>query len=178
MRYNVEDIEDQLLATLVTAFTTGTPAALTVNIATHAGDVNPMMFQSPAYMEGFVSKLPFVFVQYNGRERTGSDSPAQINKHRLTFRFYVGAESLRAKKEAARSAYAMLRTIYDEIHGHWIKGAVVATGLPSLGGTTITTTGFNPLGPFIEAGGRDEMLIVNLPEIVVYQTDYTVELVA
>ncbi len=175
MRYNIEDIEDQLIATLQA------DAALypSCQVKTHAGDVNAQLFMNPALMEGFITQLPFVFIQYQGKELAGKDAQAMLNIHTLRFRLYIGAQSLRAKQESQRSAYSMLRLVYDDLHGKWPKGTYDGSTLHTLlEGTSIATTGFTPQGPVMEAGGRDEMLIVNLPQIVVYQTDYTIKLLA
>jgi hypothetical protein len=51
-------------------------------------------------------------------------------------------------------------------------------GYTALSGTALTSTGATILGPLTSVEGDDEVLVVNLPEIVVYASDYTVELVA
>ena len=179
MRYNVEDIEDQIIATL-TGFLSNT------QIRTHAGEITAT-FLDPSLMEGVVNLLPFVFVQYHGKRATSRDSMGVIYIHQLTFRLYVGARSLRSKKEAQRSAYGMLRTIYDALHGRvpniqGLAGQFVPNtpqGALNTGpGGSITTAGFNAQTPIFEAGGQDELLVYNLPTIAIYQTDYTITLIA
>ena len=53
----------------------------------------------------------------------------------------------------------------------WIKS------LPKLTGVEITSASFNGSFPFVEGASEDEKLIVNLPSIVVYQTDYMLNMV-
>lgn len=173
MRYNVEDIEDQLIATLKQA------AGLEgVTVDTQVSDIDPRVFQIPEYMEGFVRLLPFVLIRYQGRTAEERDAMAQYYTHSVKFRLYVGAQSLRVKKEGQRSAYAMLRSVYDAVHGYWPLGSTVVSTLPRLAGESIKVAGFSAQSPMLEAGGQDEMLIVNLPSIVVYQTDYRIRLMA
>lgn len=178
MKYHVEDIEDQIIATLK-ADVIGLSG---VTIRTHAGEVNIRTFQDAAMMQGFVNTLPFIFVQYQGKEPVIRDSPAAMYVMRLTFRLFTGAKSLRIKEQAQRSAYAMLRSEYDDLHGRaplstpqMLAGIQGLTGL--LSGVSITTAGFNPQSPLM-LGGADEKLIVNLPEICVYSSDYTIRLQA
>lgn len=53
--------------------------------------------------------------------------------------------------------------------GSWTSGGTMITA--------ITSTGFNPQSPFIENEGEDHRLVVNLPQIKVYQTDYSVSVI-
>ena len=250
MRYKLEDIEQQIIDTLQ-----GDTNLAGVNIRTHVGDIKLSTFLDPQSLEGFIHLLPFIFVQYQGRIYTMSDTKRETYVHELTFRFYVGAKSLRVLREAQASAYSMLRSVFDDIHGHWIASAALslAPNLSMLGGKLITgatnttpitvtetahgratgdgvmirdvggntaannttvnpywpivvltpntynltgsvgngaytaggkaiaaqtASGFNWQSPFMEATGKDERLIVNLPQIVVYNTDYIVKVVA
>lgn len=175
MNYKIEDIEDQLIATLKADVNLYPSCTIDV----HAGDAIAQMFSNAALMEGIIAKLPFILVQYQGKQTTEMDESASLYKHALKFRFYVGTESLRRTKESQRSAYALLRSIYDDIHGR-IPNASATAGspLPKFTGVQIADAAFNGWAPTIEAGGSDERLIVNLPRIVVYQTDYTLELQA
>ena len=177
MRYNIENIEDQIVATLQSAFTV--LGSQTVNVATHAGDLNPLVFSDPQLLEGVLPRLPFCFVQYQGKTAEMRSSDGTLYEHKLKFRIYVGASSLRTKQESQRSAYSMLRSVYDALHGKWpyYTGAPsTQTGGNALSGTIIAS--LTPMSCLLEAGGRDEMLIVNLPKIVVYQSDYTIDLIA
>ena len=172
MRYRLADIEDQIIATLKIYLPD-------CQIATHVGTVSPRTFQDPALLEGFIHQLPFVFSQYQYRETFVRDAAATTYDIRLFFRFYVGAKSLRTQQEGQRAAYDMLGTLYDALHGKWPKGTYnLAPNLQKLEGTSITTAGFNPQGPMMLTGGRDEQLVVNLPTIVVYQTDYSLQVLA
>ncbi len=173
MRYSVAEIEDQLITTLRTALGTG------VQVKTHAGDVSFRTFQDPTLLEGFIHQAPFVYVQYQGKEMTDRDTNFLVAWHRIRFRFYVGAQSLRTGQDRQRAAYDILATLYDTIHGRWpTPSTIIEASLPRLSGDPTTQGEFNPKTPLVEAGGRDEALIVNLPQIAVYQTDYTVELMA
>jgi len=178
MRYELTTIEDQILATLeANSDLSG------VNIRTHVGEVNEANFQDPAFAEGFVHLLPFVFVQYQGKTIEGPDGRNSVGSlyfHKLKWRFFVGSRSLRDKKEAQRAAYPLLAAVYDSIHGKWPKSNLytLASTLSKLEGTLITTVGFNPSSPMLAVPGDDESLIVNLPEIVVYSSDYSLRLMA
>ena len=175
MLYKVEDIEDQLIATLKAD---SDLSAVRCTVATHAGEVNPRMFLDASLLEGFITQLPFIFIQYQGKRVTERSATARVYVHNLRFRFYVGCQSLRAKKEGQRSAYAMLRSVYDDVHGK-IPYASATSGspLPKLTGVEITSASFNGSFPFVEGASEDEKLIVNLPSIVVYQTDYMLNMV-
>lgn len=177
MRYSVAEIEDQILATLQadTANLSG------VNIDTFAGQVNAQMFFNPEYMQGFIRLLPFCFVSYQGRvgQRSDRDSSGRIYIHTLTFRIYTGAKSLRATKDSARNCYDMLAAIFDDLHGK--VPASTTQCLPQLtplNGTASSVPEFNALSPLLETGGTDESLVVSLPGIVVYSSDFSVKLVA
>jgi hypothetical protein len=175
MRYNIEDIEDQLLATIAANSTLSS-----VNRDTHAGQVDQQMFLDPSYVGGLIHLCPFVYVQYLGREtpQADMDSTWSDQIHTVRFRFYVGAQSLRTRKESQRAAYALLRALYDAIHGKVPNPSPAITGVATLSGTSITTTGFCPQSPFGPAGGIDEIMILLEKNICVYQTDYSVRLLA
>lgn len=174
MRYSVALIEDQILATLQAE----TSLAGIHNIKCHASDVNRATFTDPALGEGYVSLLPFIFVQYQGRVGE-HDSSGDTYEHKLFFRLYVGAHSLRIATEGQRSAYDMLAGVFDALHNK-IPNCSAYTGYTytALSGQQITMPEAHPTTPLIEAQGRDEQLIVNLQNIVVYQTDYTVKMMA
>jgi len=179
MRYGLAEIEDQLIATLqAEASLVGIN-----NIKSHASDVNRLTFVDPAMGEGYVSLLPFIFVQYQGRSSSANadmrDSSGTLYSHRLYFRFYVGAQCLRNAQEGQRSAYDMLAGVFDALHGKIPNCTAFAyDGFTKLSGPEITRPEAHPITPLIEADGTDEKLIVNLPSIVVYQTDYHVTMVA
>ena len=73
----------------------------------------------------------------------------------------------------------MMAALYDDIHGR-VPACTPQqlSGYMALGGIPITIPEFNPLGPFYESGGQDESLVVNLPGIVVYKSDFSVRIVA
>jgi len=175
MRYHIEDIEDQILETLADE------ASLhDVSRETHAGQIDQQMFVDPAYVEGLITRLPFVYVQYMGKFTASTDSDSLYSGpvHTLRFRFYVGSQSLRSRKESQRSAYALLRSVYDAIHGKVPNPSPQVSGITQLSGTASTTTGFSPQGVFEPAGGMDEQMIMLQTNICVYQTDYTIRMLA
>jgi hypothetical protein len=116
-------------------------------------------------------------VRYNGRVAISRDARGEINNHELMFTLYVGAQSLRATQESQRSCYSMLRYIYDSLHGHWpLSNQSYAASLPILSGTKITTANFRAFSPLLESGGDDERLVVELPKISIYSTNYKIQL--
>ena len=73
----------------------------------------------------------------------------------------------------------MMAALYDDIHGKVIKSTPqYIPGATPLSGMAITIPEFNALSPFYESGGKDERLIINLPGIVVYASDFSVRVVA
>ena len=80
--------------------------------------------------------------------------------------------------KAQRNAYDMLSAVYDSLHGKFPKASAqsLAPEVNQLDGTTITTANFNALSPLYETAGESERLIVNIPSIVVYYTDYSIRL--
>ena len=188
LTYNIEDIEAQILSTLA-GFTLdqdqldngvlgGETGLANARVATHVGEIDARTFLDPETQEGFIKILPFALVQYQGRTVVERFDAAQRYVHRVTFRIFCGAKSLRKKREAQLSAYVMLRQVYDLLHGRWAySNQPLDVNLPTLSGTKITTTGFNTRSPLLCGTGQDERLIAVLPQIVVYRTDYTVDLV-
>jgi len=179
MRYSVAQIEDQLIATIREDTTNFGGINL---IDTLAGEVNPqMLLFNPEMMQGFIKLLPFVLVSYRGRagQKFDRDSSGKIYAHTLTFRFFTGAQSVRRTQEAVRNNYDMMAALYDDIHGR-VPACTPQqlSGYTALGGIPITIPEFNPLGPFYESGGQDESLVINLPGIVVYKSDFSVRVVA
>ncbi len=149
---------------------------------THAGEISSTTFMIPELMEGFVRRIPLILVQYQGRTtgKGDSDSTASIYTHTLIFRLYAGAESLRSGQEAARGAYDLLEIVYDRLHGRipLMASNQVNPNMPLLEGVPISTSEFNPLSPLMETGGADEKLVVNLPDIKVYQSDFKIKVIA
>jgi hypothetical protein len=177
MRYKVSEIEDQIIATL-TADTTNFSS---VNLRTYAGQVSSQMFINPEYMQGFVNLLPFCLVSYQGRvgEKSDRDASGKLYIHTLTFRIYTGAKSARMLQDAVRNNYDMMAALFDDLHGKVPKSTPQCfPTYTTLDGTAITTSEFNALTPLYESGGVDESLVVNLPGIVVYQSDFDIKLVA
>jgi hypothetical protein len=176
MRYRLAAIEDQILASLK-----ANEAFQHVLVDTLAGQINPQMFADPAYMQGFLKLLPFALVAYNGRvgEKSKRDSSGKTYEHTLTFRIFTGAQSLRDTKEATHSCYDLLAAEFDALAGKVIKS--VPQRLPTyteLQGVAITDEQFVAMSPFYETGGEDETLVVSLPGIVVYQSDWSVRVIA
>lgn len=170
MRYNLVEIEDQIISTLQ-----GNSDLASVNIRTHAGDINAEAFYDEGTLEGLTQLLPFILVQYNGRTPKEKNSTWTQRTHVLKFRFYVGAESLNSKKIAQTDCYRMLSALYDSINGHFPKSSQpLASGMDILDGDEIQTP-FTAISPIREADGDSEVLLVNLPSIAVYVTDYQIE---
>ena len=178
MRYFVEDIEDQLIATLKAA--PGVTDAVQIDVNT---EVRPALFTQQSYIDNVLPKPPFIFIEYRGKstDDKSRDTAGQVYEHTLRFRFYIGGQSLRSKKDIQRQnwgAYQLLRLVYDNIHGKQPLPETLSSVIPNLSGVDSTATEFNCLSPFLEAGGTDETILVNLPSILVYATDYTVRLLA
>lgn len=175
MQYVIKDLMQQLIDSLKidSVFTS-------VTVARHVGEVNPLLFTNPAYWEGLVQKIPFVLIRYKGRTATSRDSIGSIWFHELEFGTYVGTKSLRSKEDAVEEADVYLARIFDLWHGRmFYSQQTFASVIPILAGTTqITTTGFNQQRALMEAGGQDERLIMALPEITLYETRYTVKMLA
>jgi phage gp37-like protein len=177
MRYKVAEIEDQIKATLV-ADTTNFSSTL---VDTFAGQVNAQMFFDPEMMQGFVKLLPFCLISYQGRtsDKNSRDSSGKTYIHTLTFRLFVGAQSLRATQDAVRGCYDMLAAVFDDLHGKVpVTSPLQLPGFTPLSGTALTSTEVNVLGPLLETGGQDERLIVNLPGIVVFASDFSIRMLA
>ena len=172
MDYKIEDLEDNIIAALTLALPSTT-------IRTYAGELSALFFDDPEKMQGVISELPFIFVEYNGKLPTQKSANFQLVIHRPVFRFYVGAESLRTTQEAARSAYSLLRTLFDTIHGKYFNysGATgdAAIAGNQLGGgaiTQISLGGNQQQQAFTEIGGEGERTLFVLPRITVYTSDY------
>lgn len=171
MYYKIEECEDQIIAHLKLQ-----SALSGVTIATHAGTITGAFFQQPELMEGLITQLPFIFIQYQGKTKSAHDSTLAYDVHKPVFRFYVGTKSLRATVDSQRSAYSILRAIYDSIHGYWFNySGVLYT--PVLSGTQITTA-MSQQQPITEGDGVYERLMVCLPRIVVYTVDYNFQVAA
>ena len=173
MRYSLALIEDQIISTLQ-----ANNNLQGVNIRTHAGDLNPNTFFNEQALEGLTMLTPFIFVQYIGRRGQIHDATWETRSHDVKFRFYVGAQTLRDKRETQLNCYDMLSNLYDSIHGKYPKSLqVLANTLPLMDGDTIQTS-FTALSPMKEVDGDNERLLVNLPSIAVYVTDYYLEILA
>ena len=185
MLYNIEDIEDQLIATLkADTFLT----SIKCDVDTHAGEINPQTFIDPRAMEGKLAPLPRIFIQYQGKRSGAHSSIGELYIHELIFRFYAAAKNQRAVKDAQRGfIYPMLRSIYGAIHGKapLMDTSVQAQKIPvSIGFLSaspalplgIATVGFNPMSPFLELGGQDEKLVANINGVICYYTDYSIAL--
>lgn len=193
MRYNVEDIENQILATLIgggeefvvdisqaDVGVLGKTGGLTgVLIKTHYGEITDATFLRPSLDEGFLKMLPFIMVQYQGRRVVVKDAPHQQYTHELRWRLFVGAKSLRLRREGQLTAYAILRAIYDLLHGKVCNSNQPwAETFAQLDGDIISDPQFLEMTPLIEPEGQDEKIMVNLPGIVVYKTDLIMTVLA
>ena len=172
MDYNIEDLEDNIVAALQLALPTTT-------IRTYAGELSGLFFEDASRLQGLVAELPFIFVEYNGKLPTQKSANFQTVIHRPVFRFYVGAESLRTTQEAARSCYSILRTLFDTIHGKYFNYsgatgdmAVSANILGAGAVPQISLGGNQQQQAFTEIGGEGERTLFILPRIAVYVSDY------
>jgi len=173
MRYDLSLMEAQIIATLqANSGLTG------VYVDTHAGQITALYFQDPILKEGLIKRIPFVFVQYQGKRKTQEDSTRSLTIHELTFRFFTGAQSLRKTRESQTSCYGLLSSIYDALHGKAFKYTGNNYTYSQMSGTSMTTSEFNQQEPMMESDTVIEQLIVNLPDIAVYQTDYICKVLA
>lgn len=173
MNYSLAAIEDQMLATLTLEF------ASSVKVATSAGEISARMFLDAEYMEGVVKLLPFCLLRYQGRQVKKRDAVGLINEHELQWQIYVGAESLRNRKEPQRSAYGYLSNVYDALHGKWpLSSQALASSMRKLDGTTMADGQFKALSPLLEVEGPAERLVVDLPRIAVYSTFFKLTVLA
>ena len=175
MNYNLKELEDQIIHTL------GVQEALGgVNIRTHTGEINPNTFSSDVATEGFIRTLPFIFIQYAGRRKVSQEesSTKLTVSFTVRFRLYIGAKSLREKRDAQLSCYDMLASVWDTLHGRFFKAVTNQNyQVPFLQGDTIPNT-FVQMSPIEAPDGESERLIVNIPSICVYQSDYQCDIVA
>lgn len=173
MRYDLSAIEEQIIETIKSNENFNN-----VSVRTHTGDINPQTFFDEKLKEGFIRTLPFIYVQYNGRKKVSEDSTKKTVYFQLRFRIYIGAKSLREKREAQLTAYQMLSYVYDALHGKTPKATDnEGWAIPFLDGDTITTP-FTCSMPIISQDGENEKLLVNIPNIVVYQSDYVLTVMA
>ena len=176
MRYNLVEIEDQIISTLQGNEYLQTRA---VGIRRHAGDINAESFYDEQLLEGLTNILPFIFVQYNGRTPKVKSTTWEQRSHVLRFRLYVGAQSLHSKEIAQVDCYSMLSAIYDSLNARFpLSLQPLASDTPLLSGDRIQTADFAALSPLREADGDSELLLVNLPSIAVYVTDYQIEVLS
>ena len=177
MIYKIADIEDQIIATLQAD--TGNFSG--VRVDTYAGQVSAQMFQNPEFMQGMIQILPFCLISYQGRtsQKMLEDSSGKTHIHTLRFRLYIGAKSTRSTKEAVRGCYPIMSASFEAIHSH-----CPATQAPqefsgvydTLSGTPLAAG--NHIFSVIESEPNSEELIVNIPGIVCYRSDYTLKLLA
>ena len=184
MLYNVEDIEDQIIATLKASTFL---ASLNADIRTHAGELTPANFTRIELGEGVIPRVPLVYVQYQGRTGVPDrDSSGSVYIHTLNFRLFVGAKSLRTTRETQTAGcYPMLRAVYGALHGRVplmdpsIQTQRISQAWGFLQGSAtlpngIATVGFNPQSPMLAKGGTDERLVANVNGLCVYLTDYVI----
>lgn len=176
MRYKISEIQDQILAT----FTADTTNFSNVWVKPYTGQCSAQMFLNAEYMQGFKALLPFTLVSYQGRvaRKMERDASGMYYIHSVKFRIYAGAKSANTQNDAERNCFDMLSAIYDDLHG---KVPLVSpqqlSSYTALSGTALSSTGVSLQSPFMEAEGTDEVIVINLPGIVVYQTDYEVRLI-
>jgi len=177
MRYHVDEIEDQIIATLE-ADTTNFSG---VTVDTLAGQISAQMFFDPELMQGAKRLLPFALVSYQGRRSEKAldrDSSGRTWIHTLTFRFFVGAKSLRKTEEAARNCYDMLAALWDDLTAKVpLTSPQQLTQYTALSGTALSA-GAVLISPLYEAGSADEEVVINMPAIVIYRADFNLKIIA
>jgi hypothetical protein len=153
----------------------------TTLIRVQVGDLTVRTFQDPAMQEGFIHLLPFVLIQYRGfrASRDRRDASGKTYWFECFFRYYIGSKSLREKIEASNSVLDMLAHVYDDIHAHYPKGSYnLYSGADVLSGDTITTPEFKPMTPLLVVDGSEGQILVETPQIVVEQMDFSIQLLA
>jgi hypothetical protein len=179
MHYKISEIEDQILATIA-ADTTNFGAGTLKKLDTFAGQINPQMFFNPEYMQGALALLPFVLVSYQGRTtiRADWDASGKTRIHKPRFRIYTGAQSRRATKDAARGAYDYISALYDDLNAKVpVTSPQQLPGYTPMSGNALTA-GAVIQGPLYSIEGADESIVVNLPSIIVYSSDYELKILA
>lgn len=173
MRYDISLLEDQIVYHLQQETNLDD-----VNIATHAGQITALYFQDAYLKEGLMKNLPFIFVQYQGKSVVDKDSTMGLDIHEVKFRFFIASQSLRATREAQLGSYDILAYLYDNLHGRYFNYTGNTYNFPLLTAPIMTVAEMNQQMPLTESDGQIEQLIVNLPDIVVYQTDYVCRMLA
>ncbi len=174
MRYHLEQIEDQILATLQAE-----PTLARVNVCVHTGLISDELRKSEILQQECIANMPFVFLEYRGTQFVAHDEQRRLYVDEIHFRLYIGVSSLREKPESQRSAYAILRSVYDSLHGKVPCSDPQQLGTyPVLAGEPITTAGFSPQSALRKAPGLHESLVVNQSRFIIYATDYTIRLLA
>jgi hypothetical protein len=139
------------------------------------------MFFNTEYMQNCVALLPFVLVSYQGRTSSKAkwDSAGKTRIHRLRFRMFIGADTLRTTKEGVRNAYDMLSAVFDDLQSKVpVTSPQQLPGFTAMSGTALTSSGVNVQSPLYAQEGADETLIVNLPGVAVYGADFYLDMVA
>lgn len=173
MRFDRSQIEDQIIATLLA---NSDIDQYNVQVTTHVGDINPATFLDKVQTEGFIKKLPAIYVQYQGKRKVTADSTKKTVYYNLRWRFYVCTQSLRGARGSQLSAYRLLNAVYDALHGK-IPNAVdnASYVVDKLSGDAIQTP-FTATKPLETPDGEDEKLLVIIPGVVVYQTDFVCQI--
>lgn len=176
MRYATKDLMNQMIVTLqADSVFSG------VTVKRHAGEVNPLLFTNPVYWRGVISKIPFVFVKYQGRTAKVENSTRLLYSHLVDFCVYVATKSMALESgvESCEEAETYLARIFDLWHGKVFNSQNTwAANFVPLAGTQITTAEFREFTPLSESGGTDEKLLWTMPEITVYETHYNVKVLA
>ncbi len=174
MDYSLENLEDQLIECLKA----DTDLYPTCTIRTYAGELSGLIFDDPTKMQGELIEPPFILIEYNKKKTTTKSSTFSVLNHAITFRFYVGAQSLRATSESALSCYSILRSIFDDIHGKFFNytGATGSASTNNIGGTAISLNSNQQQQPFKEVDGDNEGPLFVLPKLAVYVTHYDCQL--
>lgn len=68
-------------------------------------------------LKNSIGRAPFVQVEYNSGARRMASEEGTARQRVLTFNLYVGAKSLRNKKDAQRGSYGILEAVREKLDG-------------------------------------------------------------
>ncbi len=78
-------------------------------------------------MRKSLTLAPFVLIEYNGGNPAAGTNSGSTGT-RLGFNLFVGAKSLRSRKEAQRGSYQMLSTIRETLDGQVLSNGPIDAG--------------------------------------------------
>jgi len=193
MRLKIEDLEDQIIATLagggeeftvdeslsegqdqvdlgVLGKTEGLEGVL---IKTLTSELNILNMTQTEFNEGYIRRMPFVLINFAGLQPLQTDSPKKSYQVQVRFRLYIGCKSVRFRREAQLQAYFLQRRIFDLLNDKvWKADVRFAPEFERMDGVAITESGFNGWTPLMLANTPQMVVVVNLPGAVVYKMEF------